>query len=453
MDGNDRPRVASTHHYSSPATWYTTERFRSVALWTILVIVLVQGYIGIFKRKNDFLWHYHLGQAFLAGDPYQSGGDWYPLPRAMMDAAPALLNIYVARTICYALAIAALYACFRIWKRLAEAYCPATPAVTVAAAVFTIALFVAYLLRDLDECGLQIFLLFFLSVAADALHRGKAMQTGFWLATAAAYKATPLLFLPVLVWKRQWKAAGFMTLFLALWCLSPAVPLGWQNSIRAHGQWLARTQGIMAARNAYPSLPGAELPKPHNQSLQAAIARYLETHPADHPLYLKHAAFHQFGNLPPETAYTVVKGSLLILACLFAWRVRRRWGSESGQAPLAPEWAALCLLCALLAPLCWKQHLVLGLPCLFLAIRSTLAMEKPSRWRIGVLAVAGAIALLSRHFVVGREFSVVLLSYKLDTLAVALPMLLTLSYRRRDAANAGAAPESASQSRPYPQAA
>ena len=94
---------------------------------------------------------------------------------------------------------------------------------------------------------------------------------------------------------------------------------------------------------------------------------------------------------------------------------------------LAPEWAAVTLLCALLSPLCWKQHLVLALPCAFLVFWDLLDGRRLPRSRTAALIAASAIVILTKRFAAGHQLSILLISYKLDTLVVLSLMLWTLA--------------------------
>jgi alpha-1,2-mannosyltransferase len=415
------------------ARWVESHRFRAIALTVLAVVLLVEGYVAVFKRENDFAWHYNQGKYFLAGDPFAGDLDWYPLPRAMINALPALLPAIVARAVWYALAVGGLWVCYRLWDRLvAPVERPNAPG-AVAAGVLSVGLLMAYVLRDLDECGLQLLLLLMLSAAAWAVSHGRAVQAGFWLATALVYKSTPLLFLPLLLWKRQWRAAGWMIAFVALWAIAPAAWLGWERTAECHRQWIARVVRLTQDKQAYPSLMESEPPKPQNQSLQAAFARYLESYPAGHPLHMDHPAYFQFGRLDTSTAKRGVTVALLILAMALAIRIRRPWRFPEGTTEFAAVWAATCLLCALLSPLCWKQHLVLALPCAFLVLRSAAAQRDGIGWRLAALLTIAAVVNLTRHGIVGREFSAVLMTYKLDTFAMLLLMSLALATSHRAA--------------------
>ncbi len=434
-------------------SWFNNPRVRLSAILLLAAIVLVEGYFAIFVRRNDILCHRAMGEDFLAGDPYGfPTRQVYPLPRLMMNVALAIGPVYVTRAVCYALAVCALYVVFRCWRTLAPS--PPTPlpqgegsgmTLAVAAALVAAATALPFLLRDLDECGLQIFLLFMLSVAGFALARRRALACGFCLATAAAYKVTPFLFLPFLLWKRQWQAAAWMAVFIGGWFLAPAVYLGWDKTIDCHKRWLTTSYRIATAKQAYPSQLEFEQPMTYNLSFAALAARYLETHPENHPLYISHPAFFQFGDLDGATAYYCVRGLTLLLGLALAWRFFPSLRSGSRQTSdadaygtlassatnpmgrsFAYEWAAMCLLCALLAPVCWKQHLVVILPALYLVWHSVLATNTSQRLRLATLAVVALIFIGTRHFVLGKALALVAMSYKFDTMGVLLVLFLVL---------------------------
>jgi hypothetical protein len=446
--------MPASHHLL--LSWHDRPSLRRAAVALLLILALVEGVFAILLRRTDILIHRHNGQAFLAGDPYGPAHvprEIYPVARCMMNALLAIGPLRLTLATCYVLALAAILACYRIWRRLAEQHQQTAPRVTAIAALGTILLASPFVLRDLDECGLQTFTLFFLSAAGLALASGKVRWAGFWLATAAVYKVSPVLVLPFLLWKRQWRAAGWMGAFILGWVLAPVPFLGLDTTLISHQKWLARAIKIASAREAYPSQQELEEPKFYNLSLAALVARYAETYPPDHPLYMDHPAFVQFGNLEPLTAYYVVRGAMLALALLLAWRFRRAWASEDTPKKsinLAHEWAAVCLLCALLAPVCWKQHLILMLPALFLVVHSALASPRAHGRFLG-LVVIGVLFLGSKHFVLGRTLSALALSYKIDTVAVLLLLALVLTIAKRREPVQVELPSQALQ--PFPQAA
>ncbi|MGF1581535.1 MAG: glycosyltransferase family 87 protein [Gemmataceae bacterium] len=386
--------------------------------------------MAIFVRKGDFMCHRGVGQAFLAGNPYECGQDIYPVARTMMITVFAFGSLYFARTLSYVLAIIALLVCFFCWKSIANGEKKVSSKISQVAALFTVVLSCAFLIRDLDECGLQLFTLFFLSAGGYSLYHGKKLWSGFWLATAAMWKVTPIVFLPFLLWKREWKAAGWMGGFLLAWCVAPMPFVGVEMTVKCHQQWLARSIKIASAKQAYPSQLELEAPKVYNLSLHATIARNLETYPPSHPLHLDHPAFFQFGNLPPLTAYYAVRGVLLVLGLILAWRFWGNWSQSNGSPRFAHEWAAVCILSAILSPVTWKQHLVLMLPALFLIFRNFLSEPSVAPWRRVSLLIVALIFLIRRELI-GKPLALVLLAYKVDTFAVLLLMLLILTPSRK----------------------
>lgn len=415
--------------------WYCTPGFRRIAIVGLISVASIQGYWAIFVRKNDFAWHMNLGKAFIDGDPYRDIVALYPLGRAMLDAVPAALPYYAARAAVYCLALLALGLTFWIWNQVANMRRPVNKALAFAAAVGSMALLFPYVLRDLDECGLQILLLFMLGAAMLALSCGRSIVCGMWLGLATSYKVMPLLFLPLLVWKRQWRAAAYMVSFIVIWNLIPALYLGWNKTIQVHKQWLAQVRQSMS--NDDPSENGIEPPNPRNINLTAALARFVQTYPKGHPLHLEHPAFVQFGNLEPRTAGLVVKALLLSLAGILAWKMRRGWGPDQGQADIATDWAAVCVLSALLSPLCWKQHLVVLLPAVFLTWRAILSDPRGSRRQIVGLAIIGFVAIGLKRGVLGHDLSIVAMSYKFDTWTALLAMALVLTLPRSNRTDGG----------------
>src|SRR5207237_7563440 len=119
-------------------------------------------------------------------------------------------------------------------------------------------------------------------------------RAGFWLATAASDKATPILFLPYLLWKRQWQAAGWMAVFVLAWAIAPAPLVGVEKTLEAQQQWLSHIERVSATRQAYPDQL-VEPQRTDNLSLAALLARNLESYPPGHPLYVDHPLCWQFG--------------------------------------------------------------------------------------------------------------------------------------------------------------
>ena len=329
---------------------------------------------------------------------------------------------------------------------------PADGATAFAATALGLGIALPWFTRDLDDCGLQLILLFMLTCGAWWTLRRRAILAGLMVAMAITYKVTPIFFLLLMLYKRRWREAAWMVAFLVvLNLLLPAAWLGWDKMIMAQEIYFAKMQKVWRASWQGPAAHGIQTPVHQNRSLRTAMGRYLQTyrpgsgepgsklfipHPDDsvtgEPIGAEarpHPLFVQFLDLPAATANLVVTGLLLALAGWLAFTFRRKWGEESGEGDLPAEWAALTLLCAVLSPVCWGQHLVLAIPALLLVMRDVL-LRRQQIWRKITLVVVVAFIFIPQRELLGRTLWLVVLSYKSQTIAVMLLLLLLLTIPR-----------------------
>ena len=108
--------------------------------------------------------------------------------------------------------------------------------------------------------------------------------------------------------------------------------------------------------------------------------------------------------------------------------MRRRY-----RGPDDPTWllecSAVLILALLLSPVTWTQHLVLIIPALYLVMVEGQAIRP-----LGVLVSAGmwvyvVLALVLNREIVGKDLSLVLLSYHIHTLALLLVLAIILLRR------------------------
>jgi hypothetical protein len=416
--------------------WYTRRRFVLGCLVFLAGVLVVEGYLAIFVRDNDFLVQRNFGRLFLAGTPELGGQNHYLPSRALVNGLTAWLPYRLDRSLHFTVVIGLLALTFVGWHRLANRQQPVDGRRAFAAAMLTLLLVGCYVQRDLDDCGQQALLLFFLTAAVYSLSIGSPAGSGFWLGLATVYKITPMLFFPFLLWKRQWRAAGWMAVFALLWSFAPVLYLGWEKTWDANRNWLAFS--LRCLETPDPSLNPLEPPRHLNQGLSMAVARFVQDYPADHPLHLDHPAFVQTGWLDPAGTKHAIKIVLLTFAALLAWRFRRRLELPDQGAEFATEWASVTLLCAVLSPLCWLQHLALIVPCVFLWARAWLGGAAIPRWHWPVMGAFALIVLVvHREFVSATTYEL-LVSYKLHTLAALLAMLLVLSLPREKPSGAAA---------------
>jgi hypothetical protein len=259
----------------------------------------------------------------------------------------------------------------------------------------------------------------------------------------------------LLIWKRRFVEAAAAICFVVAFNL--IVPgLIWGPTV-ARDVLLGHVRLIQKlATLEDPSENGIERPSHRSQSLKLAIARYLQTYPPGHPLFIdrdydddgcalraipkdapnycrRHPLFVQFLDLSPATARRIVAAVLGVIALGLAWRLRRRWllagdrrGAEN-RSSLAPEWAVACAFVALLSPLAWLQHLTLALPCAYLAIRDAL-MRGGRRWpRWALLGFVFVCVWILQRDPLTKQLALVAMSYHDDVAAVLLLVMATLA--------------------------
>jgi len=375
--------------FSPPRRWIW-----ALVVCPLVLLVAAEFYSCVFRCNNDFLWHRNFGITFLSDEVYKEFGYHYLPARAMIDAGTAWMPYRLDRAIWLLATCAGLAWCVRFWSRVGMS---AGRRWGVAAAVALVATG-CYLHRDLRECGLQLFLLILLTIGLWALIRGRPSLGGLSLGLATVYKVTPIIFLPYLIWKREWRAAGWMAASGCFFCLLPAVFLGWQRNLELHGQWLNFTVHTLAGED--PSENGVEPPSPRNQSLPLLLARLVQHYPADHQLHVDGQRLVQLASLDPAAAKRFVNVVLLALAVALAWRFRKSIDVDSGRQEFAREWAIICILVAVLSPLCWLQHLVLVIPAALLFAHRA-AAGRARRWQWAAAALAAALMLLVHRDLLG----------------------------------------------------
>jgi len=442
-------KLTRNHACDSERTWYTHPTFY-LLVKIICIVVLIASFVnGVILKNNDFQNHYNLGAMFLQSRPYLMPDNTpscahYPVGRLMINASLAIFPYRIARGVFWTISIIALVLSLKMWHQMAQKRRAVSETKAFAAAALSLGILLRWVVRDFDDCGLQILLLFVLTAAGWAIMRHKSILGGFLLALAATYKSTPVLFFPFLLYKRKWREAIWMVLFIGMLnFLLPMIFLGRQQTLDANGVFFAKAIEIAGATRDDPTANGVESPRHVNRSLRIAIARYLPDYRPGHPLFIPHPddvspdkevpnkprphpLFIQFLDLSAATINMIITCILLVFALILAVLFRHKWGDHSPDADLAPEWAVVTGLCALLSPLCWGQHLVLMIPAVFLSVRTDLGRTN-AKWRIVVMWIIFIFIIAPQREIIGRDLWLIIQSYKPDTIAALLCLFLVLT--------------------------
>jgi alpha-1,2-mannosyltransferase len=177
-------------------------------------------------------------------------------------------------------------------------------------------------------------------------------------------------------------------------------------------------------------------PEPlQNMSLRPTLARYLMRLPEGHPGRAAHPLYFDFFNFSPAAAGVAVKVVLGSLTVAVLWLSRERVADRRDERVLW-EFAAVSLLMLLASPITWGQHSVAVLPaCYFIAVR-WLRQLPFRRWMYVLLAFYVLFVLVLNRGVVGRELSLLLTSYHVETFAILALLFVVLGCRRMEVAQA-----------------
>jgi hypothetical protein len=435
-------------------SWFERPRFRFSVCFIICVLLVGSFINGIIIKDNDFRNHYLIGVYFLQGRPYnldehnqQPFYSLYPVGRLVINAMTAWMPYHLTRIVYWFSSIAILILSLKTWHTLVDPHARAHPTRGLVTALLTCLITLRWLVRDLDDCGLQIVLLGILTAAAWALKNRRTVLAGGFIALATTYKTTPALCIPFVLYKRRWREAVWAVVFLVVFNLFiPTLWLGWSKTLLANRMFFKKAQQVVQEIREDPTANGMESPKHANRGLRLAMARFLMHFPPGHDLFIAHPEdsnnpdlsaeqkrphplFIQFLDLSPRTAGLIINGVLLAFIGLLAVLFRRSWAPGAEQSFAPGEWAIITALCALLSPLCWGHHLVLMIPAVYVSLYTDIGGHTP-KWRRVLMWTAAVLVLAPQREILGRDLWWIIQSYKCDTLAAVIMMVLVLTIPR-----------------------
>ncbi len=344
-----------------------------------------------------------LGRRLLAGEPLYAGGLHYPYaPSSALVFAPLALTApdtgFVLRY------LAALGALGFVLHSLAVAGSAGPRALPRALA--TLALGSHYVLRDLADAGPHLIELAILTAALRAAIAGRAWISGLGLGLAAAFKATAAIFLPFLLWRREWRLAATAGIALVCWSGAPALWMGPSSWLDHERQWASVS--LRSAIGAPIAGARESEARVENQALRPALERVL-------------------GGLGLSAVGPLAGLGAAVLVAAFA-AATRAGARESDADAWLRDWASVLVLSLLLAPVAWVQHLVLALPAIFLAV-SAADREDAGAAARAPLALFAFLALGLNREILGRNLYRWLLGVGLHTACMLLLLALVLRPR------------------------
>ncbi len=359
---------------------------------------------------------------------YKNGLNVPYLPLWSLAHAPlTVVPKHAAQLLLFPLSIVAAVVLLWILQRLTKDVLPISSHVHFWVVALALILAARWLIRDMVECGVNLALvtLSWLAIYLWIQHRDWA--GGICLGLAASLKCTPLAFLGYFLWKRQWKMAAATTMATVLFTLAPAFWMGPAQYREAMAHWWGYASRGIAERDPTRGVLGEE--KVQNHSLRPALARMLVHLPQGHQLRVPDRHHVEFLNLNPEIAGQIIKAIMLALALVVAWRFRGAVaGPRRGGETVLWEAAAFSVAILLYSPITWSQHCVGVLPAAYLIVRAMVSRGRFPGWMWPLAGAYVFFVLLLNRILIGREMTLLLLSYHVYSWCFLAVLAATLKF-------------------------
>jgi len=408
----------------------------------LLVALGVQAFLKSNSEWTDVF--VAAGGRLLAGEPLYPPGNAYVYPPFMaMVAAPfAHVSSTVARAAWFAASAIALVCLIRScwllaglpdprklvrWRRRERIAC-----------VLGLVCGATYVFNTFAHQQTDVIIGALLAAGCLELARGRDLRAGLLIGVAAACKATPLVFLPYLLWRRRWMAAAASAVLALALNLAPEL-IGSREPEPRVAIWLS--QIVLPTQQPESRLGIWFSSLIYNQSLGGTLERLANTRPD----LGGGAGYREVPSLPTVAVKLLCYLSLLLLVGLSGLAAERaRASPEAAARPGMPqrfafECALLVALMLLMSPMSSPAHFaVLLLPGLCLA-RAAATSGSRALWAL--LAASALLSLVMNHDLFGGTVHSLLLwggAVTAETLLLWAGSLLALRMTAR--ASAGSPP-------------
>ena len=422
----------------SPADPARAARRKRIATWVLLALLVTVGLVSTLNRQQGEVAVYtRATRRALAGEEaYVVEAKAYTYPPAQLLAFLPIVAFpeQAERVLFYFVNVALLFGAVRLLSRLARAEFaergrdgPGWPFWLV-----VVLLTARHLTSPLENQSNDLPILFLMAACASARAGGRDLLGGAAAATAAALKATPLLYGPILLWQRRWIAAAGSGAVLVGLTLLPDYVLPREDGARWIVVWYetfvskvgvseaAEAEGAWAAWNVL------------NQSLSGTIFR-LSTDGGGQPWTWDVSVWAPSAQALKVATMTAQVAVLALVALAVGTPRAGREDAPDARMRRLGEASAVACAMLLLSPMSSKAHFcVLLLPAVYTATDWFTRRRDPLV--AGLLVVALALGSLSSKGIVGLELGNGLLargSVTWCTLAFLLAVARVAIARRR----------------------
>ncbi len=266
---------------------------------------------------------------------------------------------------------------------------------------------VRFVLYNFNMIQMTIFILWSGLESLWLIKREQPLKGGFLLALAINIKILPIVLIPYLIYRSEYKATIYTFLFYIALLFLPFLFIGWEfNRELLSGWWSnidpSRTDNLIETEIG-------------QHSLTALIPALLTT--VESTINLPRQILHLDASTAVQLTNIFRLGLVLLSIWFFRWPPFRKAESRSFEMR---ELAYLFLLIPLIFPHQQKYAFVLSIVAYFylicyLYLNRTASKDKRYYWVFGLVILSFVLMTLSTDGVVGREFNKITQHYKLIT--------------------------------------
>ncbi|HET8920024.1 MAG TPA: glycosyltransferase family 87 protein [Xanthobacteraceae bacterium] len=363
---------------------------RSYAAWLLLIATAAAYYprfvklpVGMetYPQAASCLWH---GQMLQVCDQ----GFTYPPFFALVMLPFAPLPLWLRDFVWYGVTLAVTIGAFKLCETVARKSlaAPLERAELFWLRFFALLLSAKLILAVFENQAYDALVLVAVLLGLSALREDRPLAAGASLALAAALKATPLIFLPYLLWKRYFAAAAAFVLVYALASLLPDLLFAPAGGPGYFATWLGEVAGpslgVNPAGAPFAFWDGANI---LNHSLRGAVALNVdEAH---------YRGLFDVALAVADGCFIVVVGTLLAV-------------SPRRPQSIAIDGSLLLIAMLMLSPMTSRSHYVALLLPYMTLLAHNWRDQRTGRLGRAVLLMSFALVTLAGNDAVGEAFTV-----------------------------------------------
>lgn len=271
---------------------------------------------------------------------------------------------------------------------------------------------VRFILHNFEMVQLNIFILWLSIEGLNQVFGRKNIALGaLLLALGINFKILPLLFVPYLLWRGQFKAFGWIALFSIVFIMLPAFLLGYDFNMQLHREWFAIINPLADKYNAGQNADGCRV-----HGLAALVAAYFSKNVnGDFQLLIT--------EMDSKTQFIIVNALRLLLACITLFFLRTApFKTITNKRNFITEVAYILLITPLLFPQQNKWAFICMAPALAVIFYQLLKQERILTKYISValLTVIFILTTLTTDGIIGRQLNYYTECLKLVTIGTLL---------------------------------